>query len=175
MKQTAPPKMPNDQSSKNIMITINRMKHVNLTGLAAVSLLCLAGCTKSEDPVVVAPPPAAPPAVNMTPSAPPTTAPTPDAPPPVAGGAAIMPPAAEAEAKVADAEGKPLPILDYMNLIVEGYERTRAGMTEGTPWPPITDLNQLVQVGYVKRLPAAPEGQKFQFNPETKKVTLVPK
>jgi len=138
-------------------------------------MVSLSGCGSKEAESVAVPPPAAPSPVNMTPTTPTPTTPTPEAPPPVAGGAAILPPVAEAEVKVADAEGKPLPILDYMNLIVEGYERTRAGMTEGTPWPPITDLNQLVQVGYVKRLPAAPEGQKFQFNPETKKVTLVPK
>lgn len=147
------------------------MKHFNVQLAVALSLFSF-GCSKPEE-TVVAPPPPAPQAVSMatTPAAP---APTPDTPPPTAAGAAIMPAAQDAEVKIADAEGKPVPILDFMNTAVEGYERTRAGMTEGVIWPPLTSLEIMVQVGYMKKLPAAPSGQKFHLNPETKKVTLVP-
>jgi hypothetical protein len=137
------------------------------------AVVCLSGCGPKESESVDVPPPSTTPPVTMTPAAPPTPAPTPDTPPPVAG--AIMPTAESTEVKVVDVEGKPLPILDFMNQAVEFYERTRSGMTEGTPWPPLTDLNQLVQYGALKRLPAAPDGQKFHLNPETKKVTVVPK
>ncbi len=85
-----------------------------------------------------------------------------------------MPSPQDTEVKVTDVEGKPIPLLDFMNAAVQNYDRTRASMTEGNPWPPLTSLEVMVQVGYMKRLPAAPAGQKFHLDPTTMKVTLVP-
>ena len=75
---------------------------------------------------------------------------------------------------MADAEGKPLPILDYMNMSVQNYDRIRATMTEDNPWPELTSLDVMVKVGFMKRLPSPPPGQKFHYDPQTMKVTLVP-
>jgi hypothetical protein len=65
--------------------------------------------------------------------------------------------------------------LEFMNLAIDGYERTRASMTEGETWPPITNINQLIQYRILSRLPAAPAGQQFVLNPATGKVALAPK
>ena len=75
---------------------------------------------------------------------------------------------------MADAEGKPLPLLDYMNMSVQNYDRIRATMTEDNPWPELTSLDVMVKVGFMKRLPTPPQGKKFHFDPQSMKVTLVP-
>jgi len=169
---TIPPKVPNDAGLKIIIVNSNYMKFVYPITLAMASFIGFAGCKKEEE-VVIAPPPPVAPAVNLT-AAPPTPAtPAPDAaPPPTLASAPAIP---EAEMKLEDGEGKPLALIDFLNLAASNYERTRAGMTEGNPWPPLTDLNQLVQYRVIKRLPAAPEGYKFVFNAETRKVTVAPK
>ncbi len=137
------------------------------------ALVCLSGCGSKEAESVDVPPPSAPPAVTAAPPVPTTPAVTPDAPPPNTTGAPIIPAVEEAEVKIADAEGKPMPLLDFMNAAVENYERTRASMTEDNPWPPLTSLDVMVKVGFMKRLPTPPAGQKFHLNTETMKVTLV--
>jgi len=149
------------------------MKFVYSVTIAMVSFIGLVGCKKEEE-AVIAPPPPPQPAVNLT-AAPPTPAtPAPDAaPPPVPGSAPAAPD--NTEVKLEDGDGKAIPLLDFLNLAASNYERTRAGMTEGNPWPPLTDLNQLVQYRVIKRLPAAPEGYKFVFSAETRKVTIAPK
>lgn len=59
-------------------------------------------------------------------------------------------------------------------MSVQNYDRIRATMTEGNPWPELTDLNTMVKVGFMKRMPTPPAGQKFHYDPQTMKVTLVP-
>ncbi len=72
-----------------------------------------------------------------------------------------------------DIDGKTISLLEYVESLASGYERTRASQSDGTPWPPLTDLNQLVTYRMVSRLPAAPAGQKFVYDPQTGKVSLV--
>jgi hypothetical protein len=151
------------------------MKFVNDILFGAVVVAALAGCSKSEDALdVQAPSPA--PTVSVSASAVPVApeAPRVEAPPQAAAAPGILPATADAEVKLQDADGKTLSAIEFMNMAAENYERTRAGMTEGDVWPPLTSLDQLVRIGFLRKLPAAPAGQKFQLNPETRKVMLVP-
>ena len=140
----------------------------------------LTGCGGKEADSVAVPPPSDAPAVAMVaPAAVGTAAPAPMAPPPVAGTAplpAAGPAAAEkADFTTVDEEGKPVPALEFMNTAIDGYERTRASMTEGEVWPPLTSIEQLIQYRIISRLPAAPAGKKFVLDPATGKVALAPK
>jgi len=84
-------------------------------------------------------------------------------------------PAAEPEsAVIKDPDGKTISAINYLQSLVDAYNRTRAGQSDGTPWPPLTNLQQLVNMRMVARLPAAPAGQKFVFDAATGKVTLAP-
>lgn len=77
-----------------------------------------------------------------------------------------------------DPDGKTISLLQHMEALVSGYERTRASQAADPnqqQWPPLTDLNQLVTVRMITRLPAAPAGQKFVYDPQTGKVSLAPK
>lgn len=151
------------------------MKLTHLFGVVAFALLVAAGC-KPEDPPAAPPPPVAKPpeAAIAAPSA--VAPPAPVTPPPAGGVAAAAAPAApEAEPKeIKDPDGKTLTAIDYLQSLADGYNRTRASQVEGTPWPPLTDLQLLVKVGFVKRLPSPPAGQKFVFDTTTGKVTLAP-
>ncbi len=140
----------------------------------------LTGCGGNDADTVAVPPPVAAPAVEMTtPVVATEPTPSPLAPPPVAGSTAPIAatPAADekTEFTTLDEDGKPIPALEFMNMAIDGYNRTRASMTEGEVWPPITSVEQLVQYRIISRLPAAPAGQKFVLNPETGKVALAPK
>jgi hypothetical protein len=85
-------------------------------------------------------------------------------------------PAVESEsAVIKDPDGKTLSAINYLQSLVDAYNRTRAGQSDGTPWPPLTDLQQLVNMRMVARLPVAPAGQKFVFDAASAKVTLAPK
>ncbi len=153
------------------------MKSQNIIAMCGL-VAGLTGCGGSDADTVAVPPPAAAPAVEMaTPVE--TVAPAPVAPPPVAGEAPAMAAPAAADAKTEfttlDEDGNPIPALEFMNAAIDGYERTRASMTEGETWPPITNVNQLIQYRIISRLPAAPAGQQFVLNPETGKVALAPK
>ncbi|MCD6050489.1 MAG: hypothetical protein K0Q55_1892 [Verrucomicrobia bacterium] len=153
------------------------MKFAKLVNTIALSSLCLAGCTKSEDTSVVAPPPPAQPGggaveLNNAAATPPPSAPV--APPAPDAVAAPMA-AAEPEPKeFKDPDGKTISIMQHMEALVQGYERTRAGRDPGQELPPLTNINQLVTMRLVQRLPAAPAGQKFVFDPATGKVSLAP-
>lgn len=120
------------------------------------------------------PPPPAQPAVDMGASASVSApaAPAPTAPPPTAPTAPAVP---DAPVKLEDGDGKTIPLIDYLNLAVTNYERTRSSMTEGNIWPPLTSLDQLVQYNVLRKLPPAPEGYKFVFNAETRQVSVAPK
>lgn len=75
-----------------------------------------------------------------------------------------------------DAEGKAITALQHLQLVVDQYERLRPGSggdDQHPPWPPLTDLSQLVKVGLAKSLPQAPPGQKFKLDLKTMKVSLV--
>jgi hypothetical protein len=156
------------------------MKSLNVIAMCGV-VIGLTGCGGNDADSVAVPPPAAAPTVEMaapTAAVAPAPAPAPVAPPP-ATGTATLPAGPAADEKVefttVDADGKPVPALEFMNLAIDGYERTRASMTEGETWPPITNINQLIQYRILSRLPAAPAGQQFVLNPETGKVALAPK
>jgi hypothetical protein len=139
----------------------------------------LTGCGGNDADSVAVPPPAAAPAVEMAaPAAAVAPAAAPVAPPPATGAAPVASGSAaddKTEFTTLDENGKPIPALEFMNLAIDGYNRTRASMTEGEVWPPITSVEQLIQYRIVSRLPAAPAGQKFVLNPETGKVALAPK
>jgi hypothetical protein len=153
------------------------MKRTNILGASLGLLVIASGCGKSDD-TSLAPPPPAPKqqdAAVVTP--PPVTppAPTPTAPPPAGGAAAAAPAAPEAEPKeIKTIDGKTISALQYLQSLADAYNRTRAGQSDGTPWPELTDLQLLVNVGMVKRLPSPPAGQKFVFDAKTGKVTLSP-
>jgi len=74
-----------------------------------------------------------------------------------------------------DADGKPIPALEFVNAAIDGYERMRASMTEGETWPPITNINQLTAYRIIRRLPSAPAGKQYVIDPETKRAALAPK
>jgi len=62
----------------------------------------------------------------------------------------------------------------FLERAAEGYERMRFASVEGdaAPWPPLTNVAQLVQMKLIRGLPAAPAGQKFVIDPKTMKVSL---
>ncbi len=78
-----------------------------------------------------------------------------------------------------DPDGKTISLMQHMEGLVAGYERQRASYAADTvnnpQWPELTNLNQLVTMRMITRLPAAPEGQKFVLDPTTRKVSLAPK
>ncbi len=153
------------------------MKFAKIVNTIALSSLCLAGCTKNDDTSVVAPPPQPAPgggAVELNNPAATTPPPAPVAPP--APGTAPAPlAAAEPEPKeFKDPDGKTISAMQHMDALVQAYERTRAGRDPGQELPPLTDINQLVTMRLVQRLPAAPAGQKFVFDAKTGKVALAP-
>lgn len=153
---------------------MKQIKFIAMCGLAAG----LTGCGGSESESVMVPPPTAAPAVETAaPVAVPEPPPAPVAPPPAATDNAALPAAAEkpVEFTTVDSDGKPVPALEFMNMAIDGYERTRASMTEGETWPPITNVNQLIEYRILSRLPAPPAGQQFVLNPATGKVALAPK
>lgn len=128
----------------------------------------------------MAPPPPAKATPSAAVTAPATTPPpAPTTPPPAAGGAGAgaapaAAAAAEAEPKeIKDVDGKTLSAVQYMQNLVDTYNRLRATQVEGNQWPPLTDLQQVVNVGLVKRLPSAPAGQKFVFDAPSGKVKVM--
>ncbi|HEY1174170.1 MAG TPA: hypothetical protein VGH19_22585 [Verrucomicrobiae bacterium] len=142
----------------------------------AFIFVLLVACSKQEESSV-APPPSAVASVDVTPPAP---AATPDqtAPPPVALPATAIPASAvpqEDPKEYKDIDGKTISLIEYLESLASGYERTRASQSDGTPWPPLTSLDQLVAYRFVSRLPAAPVGQKFVYDPQTGKVSLAAK
>lgn len=155
------------------------MKPNSALVLAAFAI-CLSGCgSKDSDNISLPPPPPAPsadavPAVN-TAQVPP---PAPVAPPPTPSSEGLPPATPAAPEKgdftTFDENGKPIPGLDFINLAIDGYNRTRSAQTEGVIWPPLASVEQLIQYRIITRLPAAPAGQKFVINPEGK-AALAPK
>lgn len=74
-----------------------------------------------------------------------------------------------------DEKGQALNDLEALQLAAEAYSR-KAGMSESPDqpvWANLTDLSQLVKVGMLKALPAAPAGKKYVVQPKTHKVSLV--
>lgn len=151
------------------------MRFANAYSVLTMAVFSLTACSKQEESSVT--PPSPPPlaaSVDLkpeTPSAPSVQA----APPPVAPQAALAPapaPSAADPKEFKDIDGKTISVLEYVESLASGYERTRASQTDGTPWPPLTNLDQLVTHRVVSRLPAAPPGQKFVYDPQTGKVSL---
>ena len=144
--------------------------------------LALSGCGKSQPAApATTPPPLSPPAQAMpslSGGAPP--------PPPsgsVSGVAATTTPgdktapAAPTELStfpLEDDDGKPLTdAVQILQRAVEVYDDQRSD-DEEKPWPELTDLSLLTKYKILNRLPPAPQGKKFVFNPKTKQVALVP-
>ena len=153
------------------------MKKSFTAGLALSACLFAIGCGKTDE-TPAPPPPPAPKKAEAAVTTPAVTAPPAVTPPPApaAGGAAAAaaPAAAEPESKeIKDPEGKTLSALQYMQKLADAYGRMRATQVEGNQWPPLTDLQQIVNVGMVKRLPSAPAGQKFVFDAQSGNVKLM--
>ena len=73
-----------------------------------------------------------------------------------------------------DDEGKPLTdAVQILQRAVEVYDDMRSD-DEEKPWPELTDLSLLTKYKILNRLPPAPQGKKFVFNPKTQQVTLAP-
>ncbi len=114
-------------------------------------------------------PPAAP-QVEVTPAvaAPPVAA------PPTGSAPAAMEPAAPdlfTSYKVS-ADGSPNKSdVEAMQAIVDGY----AFGPDGLGAPPLNSLDDLVTKGFLKRLPPAPNGMKWAYDPSKWKVSVVPK
>ncbi|MEW6305878.1 MAG: hypothetical protein AB1705_20560 [Verrucomicrobiota bacterium] len=122
----------------------------------------------------------------------PADAPPPPAPPPVAGdGGAVAVPSVAAPVAVDPADpsgGDPLihfrfepngarrDDLTALQAAVDGYSRLIGSsvMQEGDkPWDPLTaDMSGLIQRRLIKGFPAAPDGKRYVYNPETRKVSL---
>lgn len=63
--------------------------------------------------------------------------------------------------------------LGKMNFETEqGYDRARAQLEEKMKIPPLQSLDGLVKARIIARIPPAPEGKKWSYNPGTKKVSL---
>lgn len=73
-----------------------------------------------------------------------------------------------------DEKGRYLGDLEALQLAAEAYAGKAAmGEEAGQPvWPNLTNLSQLVKVGMLKALPAAPAGQKYVVDPKTHRVSL---
>lgn len=151
------------------------MNKTQFLGVAITSCIAVIGCGKTDE-TPVPPPPPAPKKAEAAVTTPAVTAPPAVTPPPApaAGGTAAAPAAAEPESKeIKDPEGKTLSALQYMQNLADTYGRMRATQVEGNQWPPLTDLQQIVNVGLVKRLPSAPAGQKFVFDAQSGNVKLM--
>lgn len=74
-----------------------------------------------------------------------------------------------------DEKGRYLGDLEALQLAAEAYVGKAAmGEEADQPvWPNLTNLSQLVKVGMLKALPAAPAGQKYVVDPKTHRVSLV--
>lgn len=137
------------------------------------------GCTPKQEESLATPPPAPP--VSVVTSSP-TDVPAPPA--TVASGpSAIVAPSGPNKAAVpaqdfsnfTDESGTRLTELQILSTAVDAYEQSRFTVVlneEDEPWPPLTNLTQLVTYRLLPRLPAAPAGKQWSFNPETKKVAL---
>ncbi|PAW85795.1 MAG: hypothetical protein B9S33_09340 [Pedosphaera sp. Tous-C6FEB] len=62
------------------------------------------------------------------------------------------------------ATGDPQAVLQVFNQLIDARFMTATS--------PLTDLNQLVTEGSLKRLPDGPAGKKYLFDPKTKQVVL---
>jgi hypothetical protein len=80
-----------------------------------------------------------------------------------------------------DEDGKSMDTLAALQYASEVYERLKAmdypddeeAAKRWKPRPPLTDLQQLVQYRIIRAVPAAPAGQKYVYDAQTKKVKLV--
>lgn len=65
--------------------------------------------------------------------------------------------------------------VDFLNRAVRSYQDTRKYKSDDSPdWPPMTDLSLLVKYKVIRAMPAAPAGQKFVLDPQTRKVVMAP-
>jgi len=65
--------------------------------------------------------------------------------------------------------------VDFLQRAVQNYMSERKYKADDSQdWPMLTDLSLLVQYKIIRALPAAPAGQKFVLDPQTRKVSLAP-
>jgi hypothetical protein len=150
-----------------------KTKVIILSLPVAASLLLFAGCGGDDASLDVslapAPQPQAAPQVAVMPSAP---APAVAAPPTGSAPAAMEPAAPDLFSNYkASPDGKTKTDVEAMQAIVDGY----AFGPEGLGAPPLATLDDLVKSGYIKRLPPAPNGMKWAYDPSQWKVSVVPK
>lgn len=63
--------------------------------------------------------------------------------------------------------------VDFLQRAVRSYTSTQKYKSDDSPdWPPLTDLQLLVQYKVIKMIPSAPAGQKFVIDPKTRVVSL---
>lgn len=63
--------------------------------------------------------------------------------------------------------------VDFLQRAIRCYQNTNKYKSDDTAdWPPMTDLQLLVQYKVIKVIPAAPAGQKFVLDPQTRTVSL---
>jgi hypothetical protein len=78
-----------------------------------------------------------------------------------------------------DEDGKSMDTLAALQYAAEVYDRLQAmepvddDNPAFKPRPPLTDLQQLVQYRIIRAVPAAPAGQKYVYDGQTRKVKLV--
>jgi len=141
----------------------------------SAALLVSAGCGDGDDasmdvPAAPVAQPQAAPQVEVTPAvaAPPVAA------PPTGSAPAAMEPAAPDlfnNYKVSVDGGPNKTDVQALQAIVDGY----AFGPDGLGAPPLKTLDDLVTSGYLKRLPPAPQGMKWAYDPPKWKVSVVPK
>jgi hypothetical protein len=141
----------------------------------------LSACSPPED--ASSAPPTPPPGAATSPPASAGAAPAvaaseaPAQPPPVAFGGPTTTEGLPAQ----DESGNSMDTLAALQYASEVYERLKAmdypddeeAAKRWKPRPPLTDLQQLVQYRIIRAVPAAPAGQKYVYDAQTKKVKLV--
>ncbi len=163
-------------------------KHTLPLVATVCACLLLVGCGEKPAPTESSDAPPAPtgitfaPASQNTPGAPGSAPVAPVEPPPADAPvekqlAVVVPPE---NAHFFQAEGKmeaPKNNVELLQRAIIAYEEHGSSQRgdDVSPWPPITELNQLVKYRILRVLPAAPPGQKFVLDPKTRKVTLAPK
>ena len=144
-------------------------------GLLMSAGLALSGCGKSQPATPPPPPVQAMPSLSggqPPPPPPPASAPTAAAATTSRERTTAAAPAKLSNFALEDDEGKPLTdAVQILQRAVEVYDDKRSD-DEEKPWPELTDLALLTNYKILNRLPAAPPGKKFVFNPKTKQVTL---
>jgi len=163
-------------------MTFNKTSTMKLAViLSAVGMM--SGCSDKES-ADVTPALPAPPANNQVnlgtetaPATPPANTPPPDASAVAAAAAQPMVNEAEAAAKDAkvefkDLDGKTISVIEWLEQMISGYERLRASDVENVRQP-IKTVEDLVTYRMIQRIPAAPAGKKYSYDPQTGKVSVV--